>query len=218
MKKLIFGLMALTSLTAFTGTHGLPEQDPVVKNLRERFKDAVVPDIHNLLGKKFECLTISATKDHFYQSKYTTKMSFRSFDGLVIMEDALTDTVLASNGKELTGNYGLFTEDPNLYSIRETSSGDLIIEETQDDPGLEKVAAKAISNGGKGRALVYEICQSEVEEQKQIDFRCQLAQSYCGYNGGRYGVWIKAINVDSAVQKCILEANSRRDHFCQVTK
>lgn len=37
MKKLLFGLLALTTITSFAGMKGLPSEDPIVKSLRSRF-------------------------------------------------------------------------------------------------------------------------------------------------------------------------------------
>lgn len=48
-------------------------------------------------------------------------------------------------------------------------------------------------------------------------FRCQLATSYCGTSGGRYGYWLLAKDSAAATAACRAEATSRREQFCQVT-
>ena len=49
------------------------------------------------------------------------------------------------------------------------------------------------------------------------EFRCQLTTGDCGYNGGRYGIYITASNRMDAENICSQQARSRGDRLCQVT-
>jgi hypothetical protein len=49
------------------------------------------------------------------------------------------------------------------------------------------------------------------------EYRCQLTQNHCSYNGGRYGVWIAARSEFQAKRQCEVEARKRGDSFCRIS-
>lgn len=49
------------------------------------------------------------------------------------------------------------------------------------------------------------------------EYRCQLTQNHCGYNGGRYGVWITARSEFQAKRQCEVESRNRGDLFCRIS-
>ena len=50
------------------------------------------------------------------------------------------------------------------------------------------------------------------------EYRCQLTSGFCGYNGGRYGVWVKAASEYMAISQCQREARNRGDKYCRISE
>lgn len=127
MKKLLISLLALGSISSFAGTLGLPEQDPVVANLRDRFHNGTAPQENDLLDKSFKCKEMSAQKDIFRKIDLTNEIDFSSFDGFLVLnakETAANGTHLVNNGTEMigatyAGNYLSFRMDENGFLIGE---------------------------------------------------------------------------------------------------
>lgn len=212
MKKFLIALLALNSLTVFSGTLGTPDQDPVIKNVRERFAKAKVPNLEALVLHDYSCRSLSAVRDNFWQSENASiRYRFKSFDGLIIASDVLSVTTMVSNGKELIGNLDQKYYEPGYVAIRETESGDLIIETSQIDANT--TLAKSISNDGAAKAYLYDVC---VKNKVKTSYRCQLATDFCGYKGGRYGFWVKAEDKNIATDKCLKVSENRYHHLCEV--
>lgn len=215
MKKLLIALLALNSLTVFSGTLGTPDQDPVIKNVRERFAKAKVPNLEALVLHDYSCRSLSAVRDNFWQSEDDSKRyRFKSFDGLIIASNVLSDTTMVSNGKELIGNLDQKYYEPGYLAIRETESGDLITETSQFDTNT--TLAKSISNDGAAKAFTYEVCVKSKVKTSSNSYRCQLATDFCGYKGGRYGFWVKAEDKNIATDKCLKVSENRNHYLCQV--
>ncbi|MFY7993658.1 MAG: hypothetical protein ACOVP4_10225 [Bacteriovoracaceae bacterium] len=215
MKKLLIGLMALSSLSVFAGALGTPDQDPVIKNVRERFAKAKVPNLEALVLNDHSCRSLSAVRDNFWTSEHeSTRYRFKSFDGLIIASDVLSHITMVSNGKELIGSLDPKYNMPGYLAIRETESGDLIIETSQYD--ANSTLAKSISNDGAAKAYVYDVCVKNKVNTSPNSYRCQLATDFCGYKGGRYGFWVKAEDKNTAIDKCLNVSENRNHRLCKV--
>lgn len=73
MKKLLIGLIVFTSFGAIAGT---PAQDPIVKNMMERFAKAGRLQADHLLKSTYSCFAYRALKDYFNKGRDHSKFSF----------------------------------------------------------------------------------------------------------------------------------------------
>jgi hypothetical protein len=131
MKKILIGLLTLISLPSFAGALGTPDEDPVVANLRERFKNGFEPKAEDLLQHAYNCTEMSAFRGDFSRINHTYDLTFDQFDGflVVVEEDTVMNNVLLTfNGKELIGStkdgvvlYGAYRVDNKGFLIIEFS-------------------------------------------------------------------------------------------------
>jgi hypothetical protein len=124
MKIRFFGL-AFFLLSSFSATAGTPDQDPVILNLRERFRLASLPQAAELLKHTYGCTRISSVRGYTWNSTDPLPIKFKSLTPfLVRSNDGVRFT---SNSKEWVGRYIVIGP---TYSdaIRMEKSGNLIIE------------------------------------------------------------------------------------------
>ena len=146
MKKLLIGLLTLTSISAFAGTYGLPDQDPIVKILREKYSTAKQPTIAQLqIGKSWDCKGFNSFKDNFSNFGSQNMLKFAQYDGLILNESSGAHAdYMAFTGSELAG---LRTTDRGSFYIRAATDGDLIIENTSKTGVTKSNGVASISNG-----------------------------------------------------------------------
>ncbi len=224
MKKLLIGVvLTLGSVSAFAGVSGLPDEDPVVKSIRENFSTSHAPTIEDLnIGKTWGCKTFFAMKGKFGVLETKEEYKFLTYDGII-----------QNTARSRTSDYYIFDKNElrgvidvkagTLYdNIRVNSKGDLITEITVKksdldgfkDPSTELVTS--ISDPSHF-AMNYSVCPKAINYELPLkDYRCQFAYDFCGYNGGRYGKWIKASTMDEASIACRKHADSVGVRFCQV--
>lgn len=129
MKTLLLSLTLLLSFSSFAGVEGLPDEDPIVKNLRDRFEKARTPKAKDILGKTFSCKSMSAMKGYFKKYDIKSKLSFEAFDGFYIVSYPgikMDQHYLVDTGSELLGN----TDEPQYDSYRIDENGYLLNEWT----------------------------------------------------------------------------------------
>lgn len=129
------------------GVHGLPDEDPVVKNLRTRFTQAHSPTADDLLNKEFDCKIFLSIKSNF--SRYTETISFKRFDGLYISD---SDMALVDNGDELIG-VGKFEHLIYYKAYRISKNNEILIEGSS--PTKYSVHLIPIADTGNSKADVY---------------------------------------------------------------
>jgi hypothetical protein len=158
MKKLLIGLLTLTSLSSFAGVLGIPDEDPIVANLRTRFREGVEPKAGYLLKHAFKCKEMAATRGDFSKKDYPYELRFEEFDGFLIAVQASTnmDKILyIFNGKELIGS-NKFSDVVVYDAYRVDSKGFLISEYSSvNERSNAELAPISFS---KGKVQTYTLC------------------------------------------------------------
>lgn len=157
MKTLLTALVLKTSFMCSAATLGSPDEDPVVKNLRERFASGRAPENEELLNKSFTCKWMAARKGNFKKKDIPSKLTFSKFDGFLISHQKATKMdgkYLVNNGSELIGN----TETPQYMSYRIDTNGFLIGEWTGSIDTRYKLEPIVTGIPSKQMAVAYIIC------------------------------------------------------------
>ena len=159
MKKLLVGLLALGSISASASIMGLPDQDPVVKNLRAQFRKATLPKGSQLQqGKTWFCSYYFAYKDDFKKHSNVSFYKFGVSESYLmnVASEWMGEYVISDNGRSYVGLNRNGSGDREF--LRVTAGGDIIAEyveiETKDNQ-LTTVPAAADSNY---RTTGYTIC------------------------------------------------------------
>jgi len=133
MKKLLIGLVLAISSSIFAGT---PDEDLVVKDLRQRFKLGKQPSTSFLLNNYFKCKEYLAVRDDFTINDLG-ELTFEKEDSYFIatQDSSTTDgAIFLYNGKELITSHhkdlpGIeFDSRPFYKAFRVDSTGSLISE------------------------------------------------------------------------------------------
>lgn len=160
MKKIVISILALSSFSILAADLGLPSEDPIVKNLRDRFEQAKAPSEDEILGKSFRCKEISAKKGDFSKSTFPDDLTFSQFDGFFVVHQnnsKMNGHMLVNNGKELIGS----TRTPQYMSFRIDDKQNLIAEWTSLKN--ERVLLDPITRGlsEDQKVVSYKICVSK---------------------------------------------------------
>ncbi|MDH4467596.1 MAG: hypothetical protein QE271_06015 [Bacteriovoracaceae bacterium] len=166
MKKLLLvTLLSFSSLSllSFAESSGTPDEDPVVKSLRDRFEKAKAPEESDLFNKIFKCKEISAMNEDFTQYDMMD-LKFSKFDGFFVFDqksNPMHGQYMVNNGTELIGaastsNRGSKT--PQYFSLRVDANGYLIGEYTgtQNSKCTLTPVVKALPSSQ--RVISYYIC------------------------------------------------------------
>jgi hypothetical protein len=122
MKTLLMGAGAL--LLSQLAHAGLPDQDPVVKYLRDRFTGAKTATSELLhLGAAWNCQYYRAERDNFDHDDRGWMFIFQEFDGLLQNSGDHRVKHFATTDSGLSGNDGSYTS-----FLRIADNGDLIDE------------------------------------------------------------------------------------------
>lgn len=158
MKKLLIGILALGSISAFAGFLGTPDQDPIVANLRSRFEKGVEPKADYLLQHAFKCQDMAAIRDRFDKIVYPSALRFEELNDFLTAfhEGAVKKNVLYSfNGNELIGAFK--TSSGVIYdAFRVDSDGFLISEFSLDNKRTD--AELTPISFSKGKVQSYTLC------------------------------------------------------------
>jgi hypothetical protein len=157
MKKIVIGVLAFTSLTSFATAVGLPSEDPIVKNLRDRFIQGRAPEESELLGKYFRCTEMVAQMKDFRKIEHSELLWFSKFDGFLVAyqeESKMNGKYFVNNGSELIGS----TSSPQYMSYRMDADDNLIGEWT--DMRFDAVSLDPVATGVPSNQIVasYKIC------------------------------------------------------------
>lgn len=159
MKKLLVGLLALGSISASASLLGLPDQDLILKNLRDQFSKATTPTSSQLQqGKTWFCNYYFANKDNFTKH---SNVSYYKF--------GVSETYLMNAASELMGEY-VISEDNSSYVglnrngsgerefLRVTSGGDIIAEYAAlEKNDIQLITVPAVADSHL-RAVGYTVC------------------------------------------------------------
>jgi hypothetical protein len=162
MKLILTALILLGSSASFAGSAA---NDPVVSSLRARFAKAFVPTAEQLkLGKTWDCREFEAMPNSI--GFYSYNRTFRSFDGLVEMDNDKrgyeTAFVATSQGLVSTATY---KEVIHQTTIRIDGKNNLLIENStkaRSNTDKETIAEyqsfdKSVAASGSV-ALSYNVC------------------------------------------------------------
>ena len=130
MKGILTGLLLTVSFASSASTPGLPEQDPVVQDLRSRFAKGSVPDREKLLESSFKCKSFDSRKDKYEIRSFS--LSFSAFDGLLHTTTIKPKIYFVNNGYEFIGT----SDKGNFLSLRVDTDGNLIGEWTNNKSEL----------------------------------------------------------------------------------
>ena len=136
MKNIFLILAAVVSFSSHFAFAGLPQQDPVVANVRARFGAGQTPSVEFLTSAFFECYRMSAVQDDNTKEKFGTQIYFEVQGGFYVLKTAndkffINNTLLANNGKEILGNVEKFDTDyqgTHVFAVRADGAGYLMIE------------------------------------------------------------------------------------------
>lgn len=160
MKKILSGLLLVVSFASSAAILGLPSEDPIIKNLRERFEAGRAPEAAELLDKTFHCVEMIAREGVFDKTDYSSKLIFTKFDGFLVSHQGtakMNGKYLVNNGSELIGS----TNSPQYMSYRIDTNGYLIGEWTgikNDITILEPFVTGLPENQ---KVVSYKICVGE---------------------------------------------------------
>jgi hypothetical protein len=120
---------------------GSPDQDPVVRMLRDKFEKASLPTIQELqMEKTWVCKEYSAVTDEFDTPTATPLFRFGQFDGIItnqVPHIRLKEAAYVSEG--LVGNF--YDNNSVSMTFRISQEGDLIAEATTTKPGKRKLVS-----------------------------------------------------------------------------
>lgn len=109
---------------------GMPDEDPTVKELRDRFAAGTQPKTSALLGVSFGCTIMTVYRGDFAKRAQTSPMTF-TVEGPLVRQSvpnyADDGMLLAYNGKELIGVQRIMGGDTTV-AYRADASGALISE------------------------------------------------------------------------------------------
>lgn len=158
MKRLLVGLLSFASISAFAGTLGTPDEDPIIANLRSRFEKGVEPKAEYLLQHTFKCKEMVARRGDFSKYDIPTELRFEEFDGFLAAIQAGTgmhNILYTFNGKELIGSIKL-SMGLNYDAYRVDSKGFLISEFSLATNNISSELYPISSS--KGKVQSYTIC------------------------------------------------------------
>ena len=129
MKSLILALMIIGTTSAFA-SFGTPDQDPIVNDLQNRFRNGTAPNQMDLINTSWTCKEMVSMRDDF--RKQDLAFTFNKFDGYIQISCSRckdSGEVMISNGKEqivtfMDGSHNFttaFRMDSNGYLISEFS-------------------------------------------------------------------------------------------------
>lgn len=129
MKKLLIGLLALGSISTSASVLGLPDQDPIVKNLRAQFRKATLPTVLQLQqGKTWFCSYYFADKDNFIKLSNKAFYKFGASESYLmnVASELMGEYVISDDGLSYVGLNRNGAGDREF--LRVTSGGDIIAE------------------------------------------------------------------------------------------
>jgi hypothetical protein len=115
MKKFLIGMVLVMSSSVFAGT---PDEDIIIKDLRNRFKAGKQPSTSYLLNNYFTCKEYLAVRDDFTINDLG-ELTFEKEDSYFIatQESSTTDNaIFLQNGKELITSHRKDLRDVELDS------------------------------------------------------------------------------------------------------
>jgi hypothetical protein len=160
MKKLLIGLLTLTSLSSFAGFLGTPDEDPVVANLRLRFEKGIEPKAEYLLQHVFKCKEMIARRGQFDKKSYRSDLRFEEFDGFLtaVQENTRMDNILYTfNGTELIGSDKSSSGEVVVYDAYRVDSKGFLISEFSAVSRSTSAELSPISFS-KGKVQSYTLC------------------------------------------------------------
>jgi len=158
MKMLLIALLSMGSISAFAGTLGTPDEDPIVANLRSRFEKGIEPEAEYLLQHAFKCKEMIARRGDFSKTDYSSDLRFEEFDGFLtaVQTNTKMDKILYTfNGKELIGSNK--THAGVVYDAYRIDSKGFLISEYSlvNERGPAELAPISFS---KGKVQSYTLC------------------------------------------------------------
>jgi hypothetical protein len=157
--------IALGSTLPHASVAGTPDQDPIIKDIRDRFEKGSAPTREELLSKAFECEYHWALRGYFSDDFNTLR-----FVSLPV-SDYLFEQMLVDNGHYLpyvhNGQEWITTarsdtdQELHFFSIRKDNSANLILEYGQTNFGAEAELIPLSTAPNGTRVVGYGICFSK---------------------------------------------------------
>ncbi len=165
MKNLISPLILLAAISSSFATAGTPDQDLLVKDLRDRFSKASVPIADTLVSTKWKCWARFAEKNVFQEDTY--EATFSEFHGYIrqtvpcagcsASNPNMLDMTMINNGSEFIGESKHW-----ILSYRIDKNGELIGEASRDAERvtyyLETVLDPIAASSQGSKVAVYSVC------------------------------------------------------------
>jgi len=159
MKKILIGLLVLTSLSTFAEVLGTPEQDPAIEHIQEGFLSAPGFKEDALqLGKEWiNCRAFSALKDDYQVFNLENIFNFQKFNGLILN----SERVFTSKNGEL-----LSVDSHLLYTVKVTAEGNLLVElaikKAKDAPRAKTKPVGKYAESINAKAIAYMVCTDNI--------------------------------------------------------
>lgn len=148
MRKILSIFTLLTLTTPAMAAFGTPDQDPIVNNLRDRFKHGIQPVSADLLNHTYKCKEMAAGRNDYRKVDSGVQLKFAQFDGYLAMEWSNTRSngqYLVENGKELLTSMNIGDNQISTLAFRVDSKDFLVGEFSYTNPPsiaeLEPVSA-----------------------------------------------------------------------------
>lgn len=127
MKAILIFVLGIT-LVDSVAIAGTPDQDPIVKSIRDRFELARTPTMQDLqLGKTWVCKYYTAMKDSFISDGPTDSFKFSEFDGRI--QNDLKLFLISEFSYQNDTLFGFYDRERiNFLYLRVAQDGDLLWE------------------------------------------------------------------------------------------
>lgn len=164
MKQMLLALITTGSISVLASTLGLPDQDPIVKNLRDQFKKATLPtELQLKQGKTWFCNFYFAVKDDY--KSYTNVDLYRfGASGSYLMNttsDWVGEYVISEDGLSYVGlNTDQLKPEQNegREFLRVTADGNIVSEYVVEEVEDSKLSHIHSAADPRFMVLGYAIC------------------------------------------------------------
>jgi hypothetical protein len=153
--------IAFSSTLASAASYGTPDQDPVVKDLRQRFEAGKQPSSHTLLHHAYDCKEMTAIRNNFDKNGFKSELTFTQFDGYLIehLRGQTNGQYFVGNGQEWVATAGLENARLGTAAYRMDSKGYLIGEWSILDSGSTTAELSPIASAPIGSKVIsYQLC------------------------------------------------------------
>lgn len=171
MKRIFTGLLLLGSISASASLLGLPDQDPIVSDLRSQFKKATLPTESQLQqGKTWFCNYYFAYKDDFTKKSQISFYNFSFAESYLmnIRSSVMGEYVISDDNRSYVGLHRDHLGDREFLRI--TKGGSIIAEYVEIKKEKNKhITAPSIADS-RYRTIGYTICPKSLAKHVKNNY------------------------------------------------